>query len=213
GLVKDQQGVIPGAEVTLINEATGTSRMVQTNEVGEYAFPNVLPGTYTVKAALAGFKTEERKGLRVATGQSLAIDFTLTVGEISEQITVVGGAPLVEKLTPTVATSLTKTFLEALPIFGRNTFYAAIAAPNVIQSGDPQFVRMQDQSGASSISIGGGPRRGNGYVLEGVPITDLINRATFIPSIEAGEDLKVQVKAYDAGMGGADGVAFHTAAR
>jgi hypothetical protein len=112
---------------------------------------------------------------------------------------------MVERMTPTVATSLNNKFLQELPIFGRNTFYAAIAAPNVIQSGDPQFVRMQDQSGASSISIGGGPRRGNGYVLEGVPITDMINRATFMPSIEAVEDLKVQVKTYDAETGRAAG--------
>jgi hypothetical protein len=213
GQVRDQNGVIPGAEVVLLNEGTLTSRTSVTNEVGEYSFTNVLPGTYTVKISLAGFKTEERKGVQVATQQNLVLDFKLAVGEFSEQITVTGGATLVERLTPTVATSLDSKFLEALPIFGRNTFYAAVAAPSVIQSGDPQFVRMQDQSGASSLSIGGGPRRGNGYVLEGVPITDLINRATFIPSIEAVEDLKVQVKTYDADMGRAAGGVFNTTAK
>jgi hypothetical protein len=213
GQVRDQNGVIPGVEVVLLNEGTLTSRESVTNAVGEYSFTNVLPGTYTIKVSLAGFKTEERKGLQVATQQNLVLDFTLAVGEFSEQITVTGGATLVERLTPTVATSLDSKFLQALPIFGRNTFYAAIASPNVIQSGDPQFVRMQDQSGASSLSIGGGPRRGNGYVLEGVPITDLINRATFIPSIEAVEDLKVQVKTYDADMGRAAGGVFNTTAK
>ena len=59
------------------------------------------------------------------------------------------------------------------PIFGRNTFYTAIATPGVIQSGDPQFVRYQDQSGASLLSLGGGPRRGNAYLIEGVSITDI----------------------------------------
>jgi hypothetical protein len=213
GLVRDNQGVVPGAEITLMNEATTTTRVEQANEVGEYSFANVLPGTYTIKAALAGFKTEERKGLQVGTQQTVAVDFTLSVGELSEQVTVVGGAPLVERLTPTVATSLDSKFLEELPIFGRNTFYAAVAAPNVIQSGDPQFVRMQDQSGSSQISIGGGPRRGNGYLLEGVPITDLLNRATWIPGIEAVQDLKVQVKTYDAEMGRAAGGIFNTSAK
>ena len=83
----------------------------------------------------------------------------------------------------------------------------------MIASGDPQFVRMQDQSGASSLSLGGGPRRGNGYLLDGVPITDLINRATFMPSIEAVEDLQVQVKTYDAEMGRAAGGVFNTTAK
>ena len=72
---------------------------------------------------------------------------------------------------------------------------------------------MQDQSGASSLSIGGGPRRGNGYLLEGVPITDLLNRASIVPSIEAVEDLKVQVKTYDADMGRAAGGVFNTTAK
>jgi hypothetical protein len=213
GLIRDQQGVIPGAEVSLVNEATNMGRTSVTNEVGEFAFANVLPGSYSLKAALAGFKTEERRGIKVGTQQFLVADFVLQVGEISEQITVVAGASLVERLTPTVATSLNKSFLESLPIFGRNTFYAAIASPNVIQSGDPQFVRMQDQTNASFLSLGGGPRRGNGYLLEGVPITDLLNRATIVPSVEAVEDLKIQIKTYDADMGRAAGGVFNTTAK
>jgi hypothetical protein len=213
GQVRDQQGVIPGAEVTLLNEAMNTGRTIVTNDVGEFAFANVLPGSYTIKAGLAGFKTAERKGVNVATQQVVAMDFVLQVGELTEQITVVGGVSLVERLTPTVSTSLNRDFLQALPIFGRNTFFAAVASANVIASGDPQFVRMQDQSGASSLSLGGGPRRGNGYLLDGVPITDLINRATFIPSIEATEDMRVQVKTYDAEMGRAAGGVFNTTAK
>jgi hypothetical protein len=84
--------------------------------------------------------------------------------------------------------------ISALPIFGRNTFYSSISTPGVIQSGDPQFVRYQDQSGASSISMGGGPRRGNAYLLEGVSITDFVNRPSWVPSTEAIEDMRVQVE-------------------
>ena len=90
GQVRDQQGVIPGVEVTLLNEAMNTGRTIVTNEVGEFAFANVLPGSYSIKAALTGFKTEERKGVTVATQQLLVMDFTLQVGEFSEQITVSG---------------------------------------------------------------------------------------------------------------------------
>src|SRR5918993_1416346 len=88
GVVKDTQGVIPGVEVTLVNEATNAVRTVTTNEVGEYSFPSVLPGDYTVRAALAGFRTEERTGVRIATQQMQTVDFTLEVGALSEQITV-----------------------------------------------------------------------------------------------------------------------------
>ena len=160
GAVRDAQGVIPGAEVTLVNEDTNAERSAMTNEVGEYAFTSVLPGTYTVRVSLPGFKTEQRTGYRIGTQQSLVLDFMLDVGGISEQITVTGEAPLIDRATASVATTLTAAQLTAIPIFGRNTFYTAIATPSVIQSGDPQFVRYQDQSGSSLLSLGGGPRRG-----------------------------------------------------
>jgi trimeric autotransporter adhesin len=213
GAVRDPQGVIPGAEVTLINEDTNAERSAMTNEVGEYAFASVLPGTYTVRVSLPGFKTEERKGFRIGTQQSLVLDFMLEVGAISEQITVTGEAPLVERASATQAASLDREALQNLPIFGRNTFFAAISTPGVIQTGDPQFVRYQDQSGSSQLSLGGGPRRGNGYLIEGVSITDLTNRPTIAPSMEAVEELKVQTKTYEADMGHAAGGVFNTTAR
>ncbi len=213
GAVRDAQGVIPGAEVTLINQDTNAQRSAMTNEVGEYAFSSVLPGTYTVRVSLPGFKTEERKGFRIGTQQSAVLDFMLEVGEISEQITVTGEAPLVERASATQAASLDREALQNLPIFGRNTFFAAISTPGVIQTGDPQFVRYQDQSGSSQLSLGGGPRRGNGYLIEGVSITDLTNRPTIAPSMEAVEELKVQTKTYEADMGHAAGGVFNTTAR
>ena len=213
GAVRDAQGVIPGAEVTLVNEDTNAERSAMTNEVGEYAFASVLPGTYTVRVSLPGFKTEERKGFRIGTQQSVVLDFMLEVGAISEQITVTGEAPLVERASATQAASLDKEALQNLPIFGRNTFFAAISTPGVIQTGDPQFVRYQDQSGSSQLSLGGGPRRGNGYLIEGVSITDLTNRPTIAPSMEAVEELKVQTKTYEADMGHAAGGVFNTTAR
>ena len=213
GAVRDSQGVIPGAEVVLINEDTNAGRSAMTNEVGEYSFASVLPGPYTIRVSLPGFKTEERKGFRIGTQQSAVLDFMLEVGAISEQVTVTGDAPLIERASATQAASLDKEALQNLPIFGRNTFFAAISTPGVIQTGDPQFVRYQDQSGSSQLSLGGGPRRGNGYLIEGVSITDLTNRPTIAPSMEAVEELKIQTKTYEADMGHAAGGVFNTTAR
>lgn len=88
GQVRDQQGVIPGAEVVLTNEETGSARTVVSNDVGEYGFPSVLPGTYHVSVSLPGFKTGERNGLRIGTQQTVVADFTLEIGAISEQISI-----------------------------------------------------------------------------------------------------------------------------
>src|SRR6266513_311753 len=66
GVVKDTQGVIPGVTVTMVNEANRVSRDTVTNGVGEYSFPAIEPGAYTVKATVQGYKTFERKGVPVS---------------------------------------------------------------------------------------------------------------------------------------------------
>ena len=117
---------------------------------------------------------------------------------------------MIDTATASVASSLDATTLATLPTAGRNAFYLATTTPNVVPSGDPQFVRQQDQTNSSLLSLGGGPRRANNYTLEGVSITDMRNRATFIPSIEAVEEVKVQVSTYDAEMGRTGGGVFNT---
>src|SRR2546430_2394948 len=69
GTVKDQSGVIPGVTVTLLNEATNVARETVTNSAGEFSLPAVDPGTYTVRAGIAGFKKFERKGVVIGTQQ------------------------------------------------------------------------------------------------------------------------------------------------
>ncbi len=88
-----------------------------------------------------------------------------------------------------------------------------MTVPTVIASGDAQFNRQQDQTNASLLSLGGGTRRGNNYLVDGVPITDLRNRASANPSIEALEDVNVQVHTYDAETGRTGGGIFNSAAK
>ncbi len=81
---------------------------------------------------------------------------------------------------------------------------------NVIPVGNPAYNRMEDQSGSSSISISGGPVRGNNYLIDGVPITDATNRAIIIPSLEAVQEVKIQANTYDAEMARTGGGMFNT---
>ena len=96
GSVKDAQGVIPGVTVTLTNEANGVNRDTISNQSGEYSFPALDPASYTIKAAVQGFKTFERKGIRIGTQQFITLDVTLEVGTVEESITVTADAPLIE---------------------------------------------------------------------------------------------------------------------
>ncbi len=210
GAVRDANGVIPGAEVTLTNQDTNVARTTVSNDVGEYNFPNVAPGTYTVKAALTGFKTFERAGVRIGTQQFITLDLPLEVGNIQESITVTGDAPLIETSNASTGGTLDQEALESLPAPGRNAFLIGVTIPTVNHVGDPQFDRQQDQSNASRISLGGGGVRANNYLLDGVSITELTGRAILNPTIEAVGEIKVQVHTYDAEMGRTGGGVFNT---
>jgi trimeric autotransporter adhesin len=210
GSLKDAGGVVPGVEVTLTNEQTNVKRSTVTNASGEYVFANVDPGNYNVKASLQGYKTVDRGGIRIGTQQFLTLDLTMEVGAIEENITVTGSAPLIETGNASQGTVLDSAALQTLPAPGRNAFMIGTTVPTVIPSGDTQFNRQQDQTNASLISLGGGTRRGNNYTLDGVPITDLRNRQSANPTIEALDDVKVQVHTYDAEMGRTGGGVFNT---
>ncbi len=213
GSVKDSGGVIPGVEVTLTNESTNISRNTTTNERGEYVFTSVDPGTYKLRAALQGYKTVEQPGIRIGTQQFLTLDVTMEVGRLEENITVTASAPVIETSNASTGTVLDTQALQTLAAPGRNAFMIGVTVPTVIPTGDTQFNRQQDQTNASLVSLGGGTRRGNNYTLDGVPITDLRNRQSANPTIEALDDVKVQVHTYDAEMGRTGGGVFNTTLR
>ncbi len=213
GAVKDANGVIPGVTVVLTNEATSVSREVVSNEQGAYNFAAVPPGVYSVKASLPGYKTYEQKGVRVSAQQFVTVDVTLDVGQLEETITVSGQAPLIDTATASTGAVINTEQLNNLPSGGRSAFLFAVTVPTVVASGDAQFNRQQDQTNASLLSLGGGTRRGNNYLVDGVPITDLRNRASANPSIEALDDVAVQVHTYDAETGRTGGGIFNTATK
>ncbi|HEX7137193.1 MAG TPA: carboxypeptidase-like regulatory domain-containing protein, partial [Vicinamibacterales bacterium] len=213
GAVRDANGVIPGVTVTLTNEGTNVSRETVTNDVGQYNFPAVPPGTYSLRAQISGYKRYESKGLNVGTQQFITIDVAMEIGAIEESITVTGQAPLIDTSSASTGGVLDRQALETLPSPGRNAFLIGITVPTVMENGDPQFNRQQDQSNASLISIGGGGIRANNYIVDGVPITELRGGAVANPTIEALEDVKVQVHTYDAEMGRTGGGVFNVTAR
>lgn len=213
GTVKDDQGVIPGVAVTLVNEATNISRETVTNNSGEYSFPAVDPSTYTVRVAVQGFKTFERKGVRISTQQFVGLDVVLEVGTLEETITVTADAPLIETTNASTGGVIDAQVLESIPTAGRSVFLMATLEPTVQTSGNAHWNRMQDQSGNSSMSMGGGPVRSNNYLVDGFPVTDLQNRASTNPTMEAVGEMKVQVHTYDAEMGRTGGGVMNMSAK
>src|SRR5947199_10046717 len=211
GSARDAGGaLVPGVEVVLTNEATSLSRTTVTNDSGEYSFAALDPGSYRLHASLPGFKALDQPGIRIGTQQFVTLDLKLEVGAVAETISVSAEVPLIETSNASTGTVLDTLSLQTLPAPGRAAFLIGASVPTVVPSGDAQFNRQQDQTNASLLSLGGGTRRGNNYTLDGVPITDLTNRAVANPTIESLEDVKVQVHTYDAEMGRTGGGVFNT---
>ena len=211
GIVSDSGGaVIATAKVTLTDEATKASRSTLTNESGEYAFNSLDPANYLLMVETPGFKRFEKKGVIIATQQFLTLDAHMEIGQVTESILVTEEVPLIESANASTGQVIDRQKLVDLPNLGRNPFMMSKIAQNVVPAGNPNFNRMQDQSGSSQISIAGGPVRGNNYLLDGVPITDSVNRAVIIPTIESVQEVKVQANTYDAEMGRTGGGVFNT---
>ena len=214
GAVRDKSGnVLPNATLTLVNEATNLARTTVANGEGEYFFEKIDPGKYKVAATLSGFKKIDRTGIVIETQQQLTLDLLLDIGDVAETIVITDEVPLIESANASVGQVISKQFLSDLPNSGRNPFSLAAISPNYIPAGNPTFNRQQDQSGSSQISLAGGPVRGNNYLLDGVPIADIGNRAVIIPTFEAIQELKMQVNNYDAEAGRTGGGIFNVAAR
>ncbi|MFN2444440.1 MAG: carboxypeptidase-like regulatory domain-containing protein [Vicinamibacterales bacterium] len=122
GTVRDNSGgVLPGVTVTIRSLERQTTDAVVSNESGFYVKDRLLPGTYEVKAELAGFKQAVYTGVNVSVDTNAALNIALELGEVSEQVTVTGFTPLLRTDRADVATTFESRQLTDLPVLDRNS--------------------------------------------------------------------------------------------
>ena len=206
GEIRDSTGaIISDVTVTVTNAGTNAARTVVTNEAGEYFFPSLAPGTYTVKAEKSGFKTVVRNQVELQVQLAARIDFNLQVGQISESVEVQAEGALLVTDNATVGTVIENRRIVELPLNGRNYLQLVSLAPNVSTGFSGQGQATARQGGiraAQTIAVGGQRTNFNHYTLDGVENTDP-NFNTFIvmPSIDALQEFKVQTGVYPAEFG------------
>ena len=92
GAVVDSSGAaVPAAEITVFNIETGTERKATASETGDFTFPSLSPGDYTVTVSKSGFRQAKREGIRLEVNQTARLDFTLELGAVTETVQVTGG--------------------------------------------------------------------------------------------------------------------------
>ena len=133
GKVVDQQGgVLPGVLVVARNQDSGVFRQSTSAGNGTFQFTGLMPGVYHVEAELSGFNKYQRTDLRLEIGKTVAVDITLTVGGLSEQVAVSAEAPLVDTTSKEVGGFVATRELIDLPTSNRNfTSYLAVL-PGVV---------------------------------------------------------------------------------
>ena len=210
GRLSDQQGQpVQGVDVTLTDERTSVVRRAATNTAGDYLFAGVHPGGYIVTASLPGFRRIDRRDIRVGSNAAIVLDLELEVSAFAD--IEVRGAP--DRAVGVLGIPYSTRDLVEQPTAGRNIFIMGALSPTVLPTGNAVFVRQQDQSNASLISMAGSARRANTYLMDGVPIVDIQNRATIIPGMESVEEMRVQLGPYDTEVGRTSGGVFNVTAR
>jgi len=123
------KATIADAKVAAVNTGTNFRYETATNGTGEYTLANLPPGTCRVEVEKSGFKKLIRPDVILHVQDALAVDFEMAVGSVLDSITVQAGAPLLNTWDATVSTLVDQTFVENLPLNGRNfTFLAQLSA-------------------------------------------------------------------------------------
>ncbi|PWU06379.1 MAG: hypothetical protein C5B51_12365 [Terriglobia bacterium] len=164
GAISDQSGgAIPGASVTITDINRGTARALVTDPAGAYNAPNLLPGTYRIRAEFKGFRAIERQNVPLEVGQELRIDFSLQPGEQTQVITVAAEVPLVETTNAELGGTLQNQVINDLPLNGRNFENLLDLRPGVS--------KYPGNSGWTQSTNGGRPHD-NYFMVDGINSND-----------------------------------------
>ena len=180
GTISDSSGsLIAGAAVVVHNAETGTERRLTTDEGGHYSAPSLAVGIYNVRAARDGFSAEERNGILLTVGKSTQIDLTLSVGVISQQVSVVDGPATVNLTTQQTSGLVDERQVKQLPLNGRSYDQLVTLNPATVNYTGQRSggIGTSNSSVGNMFAISGRRPQDNLFLLNGIEYTgaSLIN--------------------------------------
>lgn len=197
GRVIDNTGaVLPGVTVTIASTSMMGTRNTVTNQDGQYRFPAVPPGDYTLTYELAGFSTIKREGIRVGLGFTATVNVELSVASLEESVTVTGASPVVDTSATSINTNFEAEQLADLPN-ARDLWSIMAAAPAV------SLTRIDVGGSAAGTQTGYfayGTTGQNRPMVEGIVATEGTAAAGFYYDYGSFDEVSVGTAAHGAEM-------------
>src|SRR5271166_2892768 len=203
GRVADPTGaVLGGVKVTAINEATGVVRDATTAESGDYVFPDLPVGTYTLNYELTGFKKDFRKRISLDVNQVITLNMTMQLGAAQEIVDVTSEAPLVDTTSTQLGAIVNNRSVNELPLNARDSYQFLQLQPGVQSQLGSSGGTFYGSDSAGSVSVNGGRDRANNFSVNGGDANDqFVNLPTIQPTPDAIEEFRVISNTFDAEYG------------
>ncbi len=201
GTISDPSGAsVAAATVTLINEATHSTRDVQSGASGEYIFIEVPVGSYEIDVKQAGFKKYVRKGIALDLNQVISVDITLQLGSATESVEVTGAPPVVDTSSTQLGAVVNERSSTQLPLNQRDVYQLLQLQPGVQSQLGNDLFYGSDRAGV--VTVNGGRGRSNNYTVNGGDGNDLFaNLPAVEPSPDSIDEFRVISNSFDAEYG------------
>jgi len=203
GTVTDNTGaVVPNATISVTDLSKNTTVTVQSDASGGYRVQHLIAGTYRVTAEAAGFSKTNVDNVIVYVDTEPKVDMKLTVGGVSDTVTVTSGAPLLETARADVSTILNDRAVENLPNLNRNFTSFELLTPGTTYIGWGPSEGSGNPQRSQSIEVNGQLPFATGYELDGTDNQEPLNGVAVInPNLDAISEMKVTAQNYDAEFG------------
>src|SRR5688572_3242315 len=189
-IIDMQRAPAAGATVTATRVRGGAVRTVVSSSSGDYTLPALAPGEYRIEVELSGFRPIRREGVRVETGETIRLDFTLVVGTLTDATTVTADAPVL-RATASLGQIISEEKVEALPLNGRSFITLASLVPGVAVPPASPLPR-----------INGGRPRTNEYLFDGISVLQPEpGQVAYFPVVDSIQEFKIETNSPPAEFG------------
>ncbi len=193
GTVTDPSGAaVPNAKVTITNQGTGLSVNATSNAAGSYQVSELPPGTYKITVEAGGFKTFSDVGVTLNAGSTAHVDAKMTLGQTREVVEVTGEASQVNTEEAKLATTVSTTQIENLPLNGRNVYDLMQLSPGAVN------VNGVDFEGGHGTVVNGLREDFNGFLINGVANKGLsggVNNTPIEDTVQEFQQLQLNMSA------------------